>query len=403
MQFEIRSTEGSISLTLHNSEPGEFPYLETPGDYTTSELRDRAAHFGFDFRLSSEELIRAQLNLRLARFNLVPHISAGSVLSIGAYGTQGVITSVGELVPFLFPTHWIRVTENAQLLNAQEYAFALVKLNSMQVTESLGMALGRDQHLWTQLKEDRALHFEIENEIQLLEQLGKLQPGSLLAIQSAANNLDQAIANLESIIPLESTALSTSVGFINPNAITTLTVDILGDIEAPPELNITDLELRAVRASPEIRQIEALIAASKTAKRSRAFQWTSPQGDPSGALGIGLSTYIDIGSSHLRDLYTAKDRIHALLLHKILDAIHDYRKSLDSHQFALKGVAIQTRRIQEARNSLQNHSINDIHDLRDALQLLVVNHANVLIAQYAWYNSLSKLNRLLREGPYSDI
>ncbi|MEO5969059.1 MAG: hypothetical protein ABIQ95_03960 [Bdellovibrionia bacterium] len=402
-RLEVQNKESSIILTLHRSKPGEFPYLEDPSNYTTSELRNRAGQLGFDFRFSSEKLIRAQLNLRLSKLNLSPHLSASSVLNIGAYSIQGVITSVGELVPFLFPNHWLNVKEDSRLLKAQEYTIKIAKLDSMQKAESLGIILGRDQHLWTQLKKDREFIREIETEIQIIKQKGRLQPGSLLAIQSEGNNLDQTIAALESMIPLELSALSHAAGFINPNAIATLEVDPLGDIAAPNELDLMDLEIQAIHVAPEIKQLEELLEASKTSKRNRSLQWMSSTGDLQGSLGIGLPTYISIGSSHLRDLLTTKDQVNSIILRKVSDTFNDYYKSLDSYQFAVKGVVLQEKRINKARKLLQTGSINTVHGLRDSLRLLAINHTNVLMAQYAWYDSVSRLNRLLAKDSYATL
>jgi hypothetical protein len=313
------------------------------------------------------------------------------------------MTSVGELVPFLFPSHWLNIKENEKLLIAQQLALTLVKLDSMRTTEALSLAAGRDHALWEVLKEDRKLHSQIEAEIRAFEIEGKLKGGSTLGIESAGNNLDQTIANLESIIPLDINLLSIAVGFVNPSAIGNLTVEPLGNIEEAGCVVLRDLERITIEASLEIRQLQALLEAAQTSKINRGVQWMSPTGDLKGALGVSLPVYIEIGASQIRDLLTMKDQIHSRLLHKVLDAFNDYYKSLDSYQFAVKGVLLQETRIKEARELIRNSNLDNVHDLRDALQLLSVNHSNLIIAQYAWYDSISKLNRLLLQGPYAVV
>jgi hypothetical protein len=305
----------------------------------------------------------------------------------------------------LFPSNWLTLKGNTHVLKAQEYATRLVKLNTMQLAEGLSYSLGRSQHLWNQLKADRELHREVEVEVEALENAGKLQPGSHLAIRSAGNNLDQTVATLESLIPLETTLLTHTVGFINPDAIEELKVETLGDIHAPPELDVTSLSKKAIEVALETRQVEELLTASKISRFNRGFQWVSPSGDPHGAFGLGIPTYIEIGSSAIRDLHTTRHQLHSALLRKIMDVYNDYYKSLDSFQFAEKGVAIQTARIELARSALRNatlHSVHDLLNLQDALQLLSVNHANLLSAEYEWYISISRMNRLLLLGAYSE-
>lgn len=419
-QAELDVSEGSTRMTLSLERKGAAPVagnqpiLEDPANFTLVQLRDRARTKSFSSREEFEKLVGAKLNTRLRYLNLLPHISANSAIAIGTFsGIPSLLSSIGDLAPFLLPSRWIEARESKNLLTAQKVSVEIMQLDAMQIVEGMCLLVGRDNLLHTQLKTDRAQQAEIIQAVTALEQAGKLPPGSVLEVQSDTNALDQTISNLESQIQLEMTDLAQAAGFTNPNAILSVAVEPFGNINQAPAMDLSKMEKAVIQVAPELEQMKSLLDAAKLDKVDRGFQWLDPTGDPAGGLGAGLPTYIQIAANNLDQLLTSRDELNSTLLKKVTDAYNDYTGWIDSYNLAADGIGIQQKRIDLARKTLQSLSVeassgntassepgNVIADLRDALEQLPANHANLTTAEYAWYVSISRINRLLREGPY---
>jgi hypothetical protein len=385
---------------------GGMPNLETAGDYTAIQLRDRARKWSFNSRTEYEKLVTAKANFRLNYLNLLPHLSSNSIIGIATFsGVGGLLSSIGDLAPFLLPTRWLSASIGDDNYKAEKFATDIMRLDSMQIVEGLAVFVGRDQVLDIQLKADHDLIAQVSSEVNQAERRGLVAPGSYLGVGSVNSNLDQTVSNLETQIQLEMTGLAQAAGFINPNAIAHLEVAPLGRITQPPKYDLAQLEKDALNRAPELAQLSYLTTAARAGAAARGFQWLDPAGDPSGGLGAGLPTYIQIGTSAIRQLLIARDQLNSNLLRKVTDAYNNYMGELDSYRLADEGCNLQLHRIMTARQILNSsrsavEANAAVDEVRDALTQMTVDHANLINAEYGWYEYVSLLNRLIRVGPY---
>ncbi len=406
-QFILRSNDLSRQITLYlkqQSGVGDIQSnFEIPAIYSVSQLRDRAKNMSFDSRYEFENLIEAQLRSKLKYLNLLPHLSNGSILGVATFsGLTGIIGMMGDLVPFLLPNRVLQASESSDLVKAERYSVQLMQLNAMQIVENLSISLGKNQEIYEVLQKDRDRQKEIIQRMSELEIQKKLPEGSSLLFKSSLNGLEQVISSLESTMGLEKTDLSLAAGFTNPGEILSVSLDVFQKSDSLPLDNLQKLQNAVCQNAPELLQLEALLAASKIDRISRAFQWIDPAGDSQGGFGFGLPTYIEIGSSSIRQLLVAEERVTAILIKKITDTYYEAQSWQDSYNLAKAGLDLQQQRVEVAEKSLQSASAEfAVQQLEEALTMLSVSHVTFLNAKYSWNLVMSQINRLLREGPYS--
>ena len=107
----------------------------------------RAKNQNYSVRQEAERKFQAKKRVNAAIGNLLPHLSAGSILSVALAGPAGMIELVGDLLPFLFPSNWFQMKATKRLLEAEKKSFASLRGNEVFDAESLFYGVSRDEKL----------------------------------------------------------------------------------------------------------------------------------------------------------------------------------------------------------------------------------------------------------------
>jgi len=217
------------------------------------------------------------------------------------------------------------------------------------------------------------------------------------------NGTDLSIQLLSQALAEEYTSLAAATGFVNPHAITRITAGALPSPAAPDPVDEGQLSQIAVLRSLELRQMDALIDQARSSRTQRIFGWMDPTGDSAGALGFGLLDYVKVGNSQLEELQIRREKLRALQLQKAANAITETQGASGAYQVASNEVDLQARQLALLQGNMRLGITISVTDLVNALQSKMKSRLDVGNAEYAYYNAVSKLNRLALSGPYSSI
>jgi len=374
---------------------------DAPKVYSLSELRTRAMNHSFETQVEFEHTVQARLTSKAARLNLLPHLSINSVIPLAVADMSGTLDAVGDIAPFLLPNRWLMAKENGQRSKAEDDTLVIVKSDSGFLVENLTLSILRDQEILQKLKASLIQITAIRDELAFREKLGQFQPGVHDDVTSLIMDLQKTVDALSEGIQEQFASLAQAAGFADSASIAGITP--LTPAEITPVAPIHEEGNQAVvfDRSYELKQLDHLILATKASKGERWFQWMDPAGDPNGGFGFALPTYINIGSSQIREMQVRREQMEALLTQKLHTIVNEANLSNDLYGVDVQGVVIQKNRVNRMLTNIRMGAAFALSDLISALQDQVKNDLDLTSSQYSFLISLAALNRLEMTGPYS--
>ena len=155
--------------------------------------------------------------------------------------------------------------------------------------------------------------------------------------------------------------------------------------------------------SYELRQLDALTAASKIGYADRFFQWLDPAGDREGGLGFNLATYVPLNQAETEQLVAERDKVEANLMETAAKEVENINQYLTAYHLAREGLDIQSRRVQRHLANLRSGIGFSMSDLTSALQGNLTAEVQMVETQYGYAIGQGELNRLLLAGPYAQL
>ncbi|MEO5968429.1 MAG: hypothetical protein ABIQ95_00760, partial [Bdellovibrionia bacterium] len=350
LTIDLNWGPGGDAFTLSVSQETAFqhPIFEKPKSYSVLELIDQAVSQNFDSAIQFEHVIQAKLTTETAYLNLVPHISLGSALNLATLTPIGYLKTVGDLVPFLFPTRWLQAREAHYRSEAEFDAWILAKANAANVTEGLAYGVLRDEAILAAFNEQHKCLQDVLERVKGLELSDRIQPGASDDIEIIINSVDQGIVILRSTLVQEKMALAQACGFYNFAAITDVESTAkpsLRFLRPYDEIAVKKMSDMTIDRSYELRQINALIKVARLGKTERQYQWLDPTGDQTGGLGISLAPYVKIGISQIQELIIKRQKLESELISGVARAVTIANQSLESYLLAEVALGIDNRRI----------------------------------------------------------
>jgi hypothetical protein len=377
--------------------------MEPPAAFTLEQLIERARSSNFDSQNAFQQFVQAKLSAQNALLNMLPHFSASTVLNIASLNFVTIAKSVGDLVPFLLPSHWFHA-RGAKFQSDAEYdGWVLMRADAVSIVEGLVLAVARDQGAIALLYEDEDSIRQIRDEIVQREHSGLMQVGSSDDISSVLNSIDQAISLLDTNIREERAALAQAAGFQNPDAISGITGIPNDPIDGLTPPDGTALAESVLANSVELHQMDALIEMAKWDRRASYFNWLDPSGDPAGGIGFGLGDYLAIGKSQQQQVQIKREQVRSILMEKTTLTLDDAKQTLQAYALSSDGADIQARRISRLTQDLHSGIAFALSDLVDALEKQSNNEVQSLADRFAYYEIQSRIDRLTFGGVYSDL
>jgi hypothetical protein len=376
--------------------------FEEPRPYSQSDLIERGRTRAFSSRIEFEHLVQAKYTAKTTWLNLIPHLSINSIIGLGSISMASLLGSVGDLVPFLLPTRWFMARGATARDQAEAQALVAMKLDTMAFIQSLTLGIGRDTEVVQQLEQNLGQIRAIRDEIHDREKLGQFPLGSSDDISALVNALDQDLSALHGALAAEYTTVAQIAGFQNPKAIESIRYDLppgmTGVRAAPDEQRII---VEALNLSPELRQMDFLIDASRWDSKTRTFQWLDPAGDAQGGLGVALGSYLAVGRSQVSEMRIRREQLRSALSQKVVDTLNDLQIQANSYRLAGEGVEINFKRVQRLTDQMSFGTGFDLMGLALALQDWVKDGVGQSTARYNAMAAQCRLDRILRQGPYA--
>lgn len=406
LYFELPArTSGERFMLLAEPATGRAvaPPMETPRTFSMAEITDRTINHGFDSRIEFERVVQARLNAEHAMLSLLPRITANTVLSFIVFGALGPLAIIGDIAPFLFPTRWTQARQQAILADAEFAGMILMRADAAHIAEGLALTVQRDNRVIEIVERTRRMARELRPRMEVLQQMGIIDGLGFDAYLGTVNTMERAVSDARFMRRGNLSALAQAMGFFNPEAVSSVTAASLTmeGAEAPAS---RDVIVEAVlRRSYELRQADALIEAGDWSEAERYFGWLDPMGNPAGALGFSLPSYIMLGQSQSRELRIRRERTQADLIRKTYEVIDIINRSLQTRQYAVQAAELMERRVANLNFALDIGSDVTPDEIAQAMYDLARTHIEIIDAEFAYHIAQAKLNRLLYAGPYSGM
>ena len=336
---------------------------------SVTELMERARSRNFTFREELENLRASTLRLKNAYGNLFSHANINTLAGVKLYeSVWGSLTLFGDLLPFLWPNRWAEVGAKKKKKEAQGKSVEMAQWNGALQTELLALSILRDQKLEVQLRDERDELSDLLRKVKAYQDLGfyrRHTSAPLSAVLTETSlQLDLVVGTRQSGL-LE---LNFASGFADPHTLKGVEDDRPIDVQHFPIRDENEIFQRALSQSLELQQLDFLISASRERKSGRYWNFLDPSGDAAGGLGLGSSSYIELGSSAVARLQRLRDQQVAQLKLQIADLWQLQNRLQKRYQISLDGFQVQDQRLKDLKAYLVSGSTVSLLDLADAYE-----------------------------------
>ncbi|MBC7386284.1 MAG: hypothetical protein H7301_09020 [Cryobacterium sp.] len=410
--FSVQNSEGNSHyfsfILLHSNEQSK-PAYENPVRLTFDEAMARAKGLSFSSQIELHHVMEARYTALAAHQHLTPQISMASVLSmVTAQGASSIITSIGDLAPFLFPSRWIQAKESDQSYESEKYTYKVVRLDAANQVDGLAQLYWRDvknQSLYAMTLEQAN---QIRAEIKVREDLGQIAAGSTENMDSIINFLDQNRLAGRQMLSEDLSAISQSLGYVNPTAVLALDEDAANrEIDAgighAKDVSFEQMKMSVVQRSPELDQIHHLISAAMLQKEELRYDWLDPAGDPKLGLGLALKSQVSVSRERVAELQEVATQTQSILEQKLYNATVEYNQAIRLERKSTDGLSIQNRRLARVRQSLRMGMKTDPFGLVQIFQDMLAARLARETAVAQFRVARAKISRLLQEGLYAGV
>lgn len=407
LTLEMNDSKGNplFSLSLDSFGSSASPKLETPQAFTLDTLMQRAFTMEFNTRMEFQRVMQARYLAKQGYLNLLPHLSTNSILALASGGPViGLLGSIGDLAPFLLPSRWFQAQESADLSDAEHDALSLMRGDAGVQAEGLAYADARDHQIANLYQAALAQVDDILAKVRQGESSGQFPPGTADQIETIRIEMDGDADGLDLSIREQRTYLAQALGFINPDAITDVSVpDPITPIENATVLDEKNFEEAVLSRAYELRQMDSLIRAAQAEKQETLFSWMDPTGDPTLGLGFGLTGAMSVDQSEVDELMVAREQQQSIILQTLATTIDEYNDSMDDHERSVQQLTLQEERLNREVQALNSGGQVDILDLVTALPAHLAAQLDVKNAETVYRLMTARLNRLLLNGYYAKI
>jgi hypothetical protein len=244
---------------------------------------------------------------------------------------------------------------------------------------------------------------QIRDEVLAAEQSGSgiVQVGTSDDITSILTTLVMSIDQMKETIHEEKTALSQAAGFMNPDAVSAVDAVTVPAITGPMSGTAQAYQASATNRAIQLLQIDDLIQAAQETKDSRYWQWLDLTGDDQGSIGFGSVSYVQVGSSMVRQLYDKKASTESTLLQTV-DTVFSQSGQM-AQQYQLAGQESTTAQARVNRLLMDFHTgiAFTMADLVSALHDKAQGDIDQINAQYAYLTIQAQMDFLTYSGPYA--
>lgn len=374
--------------------------------YTLDELLGRAKFLNYSVSQEAERVYQAKKEVTVALGNLLPHFNTRDALAYASGGPLGLVETVGDLLPFLFPSNWFKWIETGFLADAERKSFASLRGNEMNAVENLFYLVHRDQNIFSVLENHIDWLKKIYNAILVKEQNAGLPKGSADIFTTVIVELSQDLEQLRFLLAQQYGAIAHAVALPPINGISGLASVNLPDLSATNSIQAKDIYVEGQAKSYEIAAVENLIRAARNSTKERAFGFLDPSSSRS--IGFGYPALIQVGKSQETELRKRRDEFFSLIEKRSIEVAADYNSSLRAFNLGSSGLRSSQSYMKLLLRELQTGE--ELLDRPEFLNLIIETsrkvlrfRSNLISSQYSFMIAKSKLDRLTLNGYYQNL
>ncbi len=379
--------------------------LEPAKSYGLDEAVANAFRMSFDDRIEFQRVMQAKHRTANSYLNLIPHLTINSILGLTQYtNVQGLLGIVGDLVPFLLPSRWFRAKADSLDAEAEQDGLILMRADAAEQILGLAYLFDRDKRIETDYEGAIQEAEQAHGQVQTDEFLGEFPPGTADNLKTTIDGMKLDLAVLELTINEEKTSLAQSMGLMNPDGVTDLSMpQDDSKIAQAQSIDGKSILALALDRSFELRQLDFLIQAAQEVKTADYFDWMDPTGDPSLGLGAGLGEAVAVQSSKINELEIDREQLQSQVYQEVTDVTAEHNEALKAYRLASDDLTTQERRFNRTQELLNFGKDVSVLDLVTVYQDRLKAKINVLNSIAAFEISRAKLDRLELEGYFSQL
>lgn len=390
---------GKYRVFIYLSKPGK---KETDGNatgkYSLNDLFQKVISDSYESRIASEKLYQSQQEVKLFRSGLYPSLSLATVVSFIANPLFSVST-IGSLVPFVFPTNWFRFDNKKATYQAEVMGFKSLVANQMSLAEDLYHQILRDRHALETLK---TIGKSLDERRQIVAQnveLGHAPDTDLFEFEDLFYKNKTDIGKLEQGLTTQYAILSRGIGLSPRDGITEL-VDSTAtqpDLSKLKPLDPENLMAAALSGSLELRQTIMLENAAASNINAESFSFINPGEWVS--LSSGVFHRVKIAKSALKSAILLRESTQNSVEVQVINLCSTYNQLLEQSRDLAKNIENRQKVYDRVEVAYQagTASALQVRAVLEGMMQLQIEKTN-LQAAFAIVNG--KINRLLWQKDY---
>lgn len=357
------------------------------------------------------KVYQAKKQISFARGNLLPKLNFWRILST-PFDPKSLLGIVSDIAPFLIPSNWFQLKASKELHFAEKEAYRALWANEVMTAKALYIHLLYDRNLLAHIQQSKRELEMLRSIVKSREVLGGATQGASREVEIRVLALDEDTRSLQILIEDEASLLAYMMGF-----------GAMADLELEPlplpnyvdarQLNYEDFEPRVLAVSPELRQFEFIIRASKYVKNTAQFSLFGVTNESRGTaggifdnvpiqdgLGFGTPASIKIAKSQTESLKIQKQGAEETLKRQLRMLVVNYNLDLDNFPGLLRHTQLTNSNNQQLYMRLKLGEHVEMFDLIEGSRSHVQADTALFAAQFRFLINQDKFARLTFTGDY---
>lgn len=366
--------------------------------YNVDEVEEKAGKFSFESQDGLLELFKARQLVKVRAGQLLPSFN------LRVSNPIDVFEYIPNLVGFLFPSNWFRLKESKLHARAQEHSYVSLVANQKSMAQDL---------FYASLQETNSLSI-LGNHIEFSEQLSNLVKKKYELGETAGEDLQEILAMTDSL--KAEAVIQNNMIEVSASELALLINEIeAGELSGPIQINTPDLTnigkidakkfiKQVIDAAPELKSFSYMIVAAQYSKRSRGFEFLTPESGTENAFGFGYLANLRIGQAEQEALKVKQRSFEANLKKAITVVASKYNTSLELYQYATSIENSLTYILESLISDFEISSKVDINRLTSLIKESLSTQQMKNNAIHGFLQAQSQLERLLFNSPkYTSI
>lgn len=412
ISLTIKGGEQSEDLDLQLQKGDDLPALaegEEGHQWTLDELVGRARFSNYTVAQEAERVFQAKKGIRVSRGNLLPRFNVRDILNFVTGGPLGLVDSIGNFLPFIFPSNWFRLRQSKDLYQAESKSFASLRGNEMLNVQGFYYAVQRDALVLQMLEKHTDWLRSIQNGIIHEEEERILPTGSSQFFERTISMVEQDVVNLQSLVQDELSSLAQSVG-LSPlkslRDLKSIKFETLPTLENVKKIDPQEFYLEAQEKSFEIKALKFLRQAATSGTRSQVYGFLDPSSEET--LGFATPAKISIGRSQVREINRRIEETLGLIQVRSQELSNLANKSIDLYRLTSKTQKAQRAAFEQLLN---RHLVGDdtldewdyVEELGRLGREMIEIESQKITSVLGYLMAKGKMDRLLLKGLYHDL